>query len=219
MNNVFFTSDEHYDHKNILEFQNRPFKDVTEMRELLIENHNKVVKRGDRVYHLGDMFWRTLSLQDCIAIRQRLNGVHYYIYGNHEEVFRHKILQQHFVWCKDVFNLHIPGLKPNIWLSHYPHEDWNGSHKGAYHLFGHVHGGKLNPAGLKMDVGVDANDYTPVSLETVTERLGAKAALILTNYWSCDNVECKHKFNAVDDTPKICAKCSGTMKLMTKLKD
>jgi calcineurin-like phosphoesterase family protein len=217
-NNIWFTSDQHYGHANIIKFCNRPFADVEEMREKLIENHNKLVKPGDRVYNLGDMFWRTVSIGEALAIRHRLNGQHYYIYGNHEELFeRNKILQEQFIWCKDAFNLKVDGY-PNIWLAHFAHEDWNGSHRGAYHLFGHVHGAKPNPVGLKMDVGVDIRNYAPVSFEEVTSLLGAKAKGLVYKYWSCSNADCKHKFAAVDEDPKICAKCTSPMKLMKSVK-
>lgn len=218
MSDIWFTSDEHYGHRNILDFCHRPFADVNDMTERLIENHNKLVKPGDLVYHLGDMFWRTLSVQDAMTIRMRLIGQHFYIKGNHEELIeKSKQLRDLFIWVRDVQNLKFGVGKPNIWLSHYAHEDWNGSHRGSYHLFGHVHGDKPNPVGLKMDVGVDAQNFSPISLEQVRTILEAKAANLVYKYWSCDNKECKHKFAAVDEEPKTCAKCGGTMKLMRKV--
>lgn len=216
---VWFTSDEHYGHSNIIKFCNRPFKDIDDMTEGLIARHNEVVKPGDRVYHLGDMFWRTNTLEKALAIRHRLVGQHFYIYGNHCELFHsNQVLRDSFIWCKERFNLKVNG-HPNIVLDHYAHEDWNGSHRGAYHLFGHVHGAKPNPVGLKLDVGVDCWNYYPVSLETVTEILAKKAEETIQKYWSCDNVECKNRFNAVDKAPKICSKCGSTMRLMTKFKE
>lgn len=216
---VWFTSDEHYDHESIIKFCERPFSNTREMTEELIKRNNEVVKAGDRVYHLGDMFWRTNTLKDALSIRYRLTGQHFYIYGNHDEVFhKHQVLRDSFIWCKDTFNLKVDGI-PNIWLSHYAHEDWNGSHRGAYHLFGHVHGQKPNPVGLKLDVGVDCWNYYPVSLETISEQLAKKAEEIIQKYWSCNNIECKHRFNAVDKSPKICSKCGTEMKLMTKFKE
>jgi calcineurin-like phosphoesterase family protein len=216
---VWFTSDEHYGHSNIIKFCNRPFKDIYEQTEEIVKRHNEVVKAGDRVYHLGDMFWRTLTLRDVLAIRYRLNGQHYYIYGNHDELFHsNQVLRDSFIWCKDTFNFKADGL-PNIWLSHYAHEDWNGSHRGAYHLFGHVHGQKPEPVGLKLDVGVDCWNYYPVSLDVIAERLGKKAEATVHKFWSCNNVDCKSKFNAVDTAPKICAKCGSTMKLMSRFEE
>jgi len=215
---VWFTSDEHYGHSNIIKFCNRPFADIEEQTEQIIARNNEVVKPGDRVYHLGDMFWRTSTLEKALAIRYRLAGQHFYIYGNHDELFSNKVLRDSFIWCRDTFNLKVAG-HPNIWLSHYAHEDWNGSHRGSYHLFGHVHGQKPEPVGLKLDVGVDCWNYYPVSLETVTGILAEKAKATVRKFWSCNNVECKNRFNAVDDAPKICAKCGATMKLMSRFEE
>jgi calcineurin-like phosphoesterase family protein len=214
--NIWFTSDEHYDHKNIIEFCNRPFASVEEMKEKMIENHNKVVRPGDLVYHLGDIFWRTLPVDNAIGIVKRLAGQQYYVFGNHDELFRNKFLREQFVWCKDTYNLKVAGY-PHMWLSHYAHEDWNGSHRGSYNLFGHVHGAKPDPVGLKLDVGVDIRNFTPMNIDEVHAILGKKAETLLTKFWSCDNVECKNRFTATDEIPKTCAKCGSTMKLMKKL--
>ena len=213
----FFTSDEHFDHRNIIDFCRRPFTDVKEMKEKLIENHNSVVKAGDLVYHLGDMFWRTLPLEDAIGIAKSLNGQHFYIYGNHDELFKNKALRDCFVWCRDVENLKIPGL-PNIWLSHYAHRVWNGSHRGAYHLYGHTHAVMPEDSSLSFDVGVDAQNFLPISLDEVVEKMKVKAEAILSKYWSCEDKNCKHKFDAIDAEPKICSKCGSGMKLLTKVK-
>src|SRR5436309_485023 len=121
---VFFTADEHYDHRNIIQYCNRPFADVYEMREALIANHNQKVSKADLVYHLGDMFWRTLSHKDCLDIRHRLNGQHYYILGNHEEPMeKYDHLQRQFVWIRSLTNIYPQnGLK--IVLCHYAMRVW-----------------------------------------------------------------------------------------------
>lgn len=50
MQNYWFSSDHHFDHSNVIKFCKRPFKDVDEMAEKLIENHNSQVKNGDLVF-------------------------------------------------------------------------------------------------------------------------------------------------------------------------
>jgi calcineurin-like phosphoesterase family protein len=182
-NNVFFTSDEHFGHRNILKFCDRPFTDLQDMQEKLIENHNKVVNKGDLVYHLGDMFWKTLTLKEALNIRYRLNGNHYYIMGNHDEMFKHQPLVESFVWVKDAANIHPIGY-PNIYLHHYACRVWNGSHRNSWHLYGHSHSAlpEANPTGtmdespLCFDVGVDAQNYTPISLEDVKKKMEEKQA-------------------------------------------
>ena len=62
MNNIFFTSDQHFGHKGMVHFTRkdgtklRPYDSVESMNESLVENYNKVVKPGDIVYFLGDVF-------------------------------------------------------------------------------------------------------------------------------------------------------------------
>lgn len=210
---VYFTSDEHFGHANIIKFCNRPFTGVDDMQEKLIENHNNVVKAGDRVYHLGDMFWRTTSDAQAISILSRLNGQHYYILGNHEEVInRNSSLRNAFIWVKDTFNLKISGL-PNIWLSHYAHRVWNGSHRWAYHLYGHTHAALPEDGSLSIDVGVDARNFYPISIDEVVTIMEAKNGLIQFKQWVCPKDDCKNSFKATNLTQAICSKCLTPMEL------
>jgi calcineurin-like phosphoesterase family protein len=213
MGQVFFTSDQHFSHSNIIRFCNRPFSDTEEMQEKLIANFNESVKPGDRTFHLGDMFWITTSVSLAVNIVKRLNGQHYYIFGNHDELFRHKELQSCFVWCKETENLKVQGY-PNIWLSHYAHRVWNGSHKGSYHLFGHSHN-ELEDFGLSFDVGVDTNKFYPISLEDVDKKMKAKN--IIEKKWKCINDLCGHSFTSTDSKSKICCKCTKEMRLVRGL--
>ena len=212
MSNIFFTADEHFDHRNIIDFCHRPFKDTAEMRETLIANHNKVVKPGDRVYHLGDMFWRTLPVNDAIAIRYRLNGEHYYIYGNHDELFRNEKLRSTFVWCRDVENLKVTGY-PNIFLCHYAMRVWNGSHRGAYQLYGHTHNDLPEDGSLSFDVGVDAQNFFPISLEDVAAKMKKKTEAFLGKTFVCPKEGCGNKFVQHHARLTTCAKCGTLMEL------
>ena len=53
----YYISDLHFDHKNVIKFDNRPFSDVEEMNQALINNWNSVVQNNDTVYILGDFCW------------------------------------------------------------------------------------------------------------------------------------------------------------------
>ena len=53
----YYISDLHIGHENILRFDNRPFADVNEMNNKLIENWNARVRSDDTVYILGDFIW------------------------------------------------------------------------------------------------------------------------------------------------------------------
>ncbi len=211
MSNVWFTADEHYGHESIIKFCNRPFENTNEMTDKIVSNHNEVVKPGDLVYHLGDMFWRTLTVEQALGIRLGLNGQHFYIYGNHEELMqKNKVLRDTFVWVRDLQNLKFGVGVPNIVLCHYAMRVWNGSHRGSYQLYGHTHGELPEEGWLSMDVGVDAHNFYPVSLEQVRATLGSRAAQAKNKMWTCS---CGNMFKAVDTSLKICSRCNGEMVL------
>ena len=189
MPNLFFTSDEHHGHLNVIKFCNRPFDSLEHMTEELIRRHNERVTKADLVYHLGDMFWRTFGIDNALSVMSRLNGQHFYIRGNHEELFeKNPILSDAFIWIRDRAKVHPPqlGKHPGILLDHFAGRVWDGSHKGRWQLFGHSHGelskSSQQPFGatedsdryLSFDVGVDCWDYYPVSLEEVRATMEEK---------------------------------------------
>lgn len=79
-NKVFFTSDFHANHANIIKFCDRPWKTKEEMTEVLIENWNSVVSPDDIVFNLGDFMWSS----SWNPVLEKLNGHIYLIWGNHE---------------------------------------------------------------------------------------------------------------------------------------
>ena len=52
---IYFTSDLHFGHENVIRFNNRPFRNEREMSRVLITNYNSIVKPDDTVYLLGDL--------------------------------------------------------------------------------------------------------------------------------------------------------------------
>lgn len=184
---VYFTSDLHFGHRNVINFCNRPFSDVKEMDRILVENYNSVVQNQDIVFILGDLFW----FSDSRAIQKTLNklaGKEIYILpGNHDD-FQHyyRVVDPRIHLLSDVAVVWIG--YPNksleeIWLSHYPMLTWPHRTKGKLQLFGHIHTGpnRINlknsidvpgkdlelRSGQQYDVGVDNNCYKPVSLAQI----------------------------------------------------
>lgn len=158
MSDTFFTSDQHYDHKNIIKYCDRPFADIDEMNETLVQNHNKMVTNQDTVYHLGDFVFKSHPKEWL----DRLNGKrHILILGNHDH-HRIKALHEAFDEVYDVKMVQVQN--DSIWLSHYAHLVWPQRHYGVYHLFGHSHG---NVKGIKgsLDCGVDSHGFMPIPWE------------------------------------------------------
>jgi calcineurin-like phosphoesterase family protein len=175
MNNLFFTADQHFGHQNIIKFCNRPFKNTDEMTEELIKRHNNKVPKGARVYHLGDIFWRNIENKQAIDILYKLNGQHYFIWGNHDETVE-RVIKAYvpalvpIIWAKDLYILNKEDNHPRITLCHYSMQVWPGSHRGDWHLFGHSHGA-LKGVGKSFDVGADTNNYEPWSIEEVIVKM------------------------------------------------
>ena len=78
---VYFISDTHFNHKNIIKYCNRPFDSIEQMNETLINNWNDIVSDKDIIYHLGDFALGSKEL--ILDIVNRLNGSKYLIRGNH----------------------------------------------------------------------------------------------------------------------------------------
>ena len=82
--NVWFTSDYHFCHTNVIKYDGRPFKDVEEMNESLIENWNHYIDTNDIVFYLGDLSFDRSGKQTQEIVK-RLNGKIHYILGNHDD--------------------------------------------------------------------------------------------------------------------------------------
>ena len=183
---IWFTSDEHVGHRNACfgwgnPDKARPFTGVDDMREGLIRNHNEVVKTGDMVFHLGDIFWRSVSKEDALDYMDRLHGRHFYIRGNHEEAFeKYPALESRFHWIKDRYFLNgmDGGPKYGIVLDHFSGRVWNKSGQGSWQLYGHSHNElesrEDSKSLLSCDVGVDSWGMYPVSLEQIAEVMRVK---------------------------------------------
>jgi len=175
---VWFTSDSHYGHARVIQYSNRPFKDIEEMDWAMVERWNAVVESHDRVYHLGDFSFRKPEISAKIA--SMLNGQKFLIEGNHDHSQNIKAIAPHFVWVKEYFELSIAdadvnGGKQKIILAHYPFLTWNKSHHGSWHLHGHCHGTLRPDVGARrLDVGVDCHNYTPIDYARVKELMSAK---------------------------------------------
>ncbi|WP_279356723.1 metallophosphoesterase [Methylobacterium indicum] len=162
---TWFTSDCHFGHRGILQMEARPFASIEEHDDALIQAWNSRVRPQHDVFFLGD-FAMNSSADRCREVFARLNGRKHLIIGNHDKE-RHLSLG----WASepaDLRTIHVDQVR--LVLCHYALRTWNGSWRGALHLYGHSHG-KLPGTSRSLDVGVDAWDYRPVSLAEIRERM------------------------------------------------
>lgn len=163
MKNIFFTADTHFNHSNIIKFCNRPFGNVLEMNEVLIEKWNTKVKQGDIIYHLGD-----IGFGEYRYILDRLNGRIVLILGSHDG---NALIPRNKSRFKDIYRLfEIQEKGQNITLCHYAMRVWPKSHHGAWYLYGHSHN-RLETFGKSFDVGVDGHNFEPWSFDEVVEKM------------------------------------------------
>lgn len=169
---IYLTSDQHFGHKNILEYENRPFKDLVDMKTNLIQNWNEVVNKDDFIYCLGDFSF--LDKDKTTNIVNQLNGYKILIKGNHD---RHNI--QWFLDCG--FNevcpykiVYFKGLK--ILLTHKPTSipaECQKNQDYDLHIYGHVHAKGDEPgkyptfASNGACVCVERTSYKPIDLDVI----------------------------------------------------
>jgi calcineurin-like phosphoesterase family protein len=178
--NIFFISDLHVGHKNVLKFDGRPFADVDEMHVEMIKRWNSVVGPEDTVYFLGDLAFARDELTKWFIYS--LQGKIHFILGNHDKMKdivkfgRWESVHESYteIGILDPDSLEARGSQgyQKIILSHYPILSWNKAHHGSWHLHGHCHGSLIKSQQeyykrKVMDVGCNVIDYTPISYEKV----------------------------------------------------
>jgi calcineurin-like phosphoesterase family protein len=181
--NVFFISDLHLYHANVIKYDKRPFLmengelDVWSMGKTIMENWNNVVTQNDVVFNLGDLHFGNSSA--ALGFIKKLNGTIHHIMGNHDSLkdLKHYV----FASINDYVDLSIINdanyKNLHFVLMHYPIYSWNRQHHDSIHLHGHCHGNLHNGETSNyyqnrkvMDVGCNLIDYTPISYKKVLEK-------------------------------------------------
>lgn len=169
---IYFTSDLHFYHDNIIKYCNRPFENSDVMNQKLVQNWNKTVNANDEVYILGDFTLKGAELaNESLA---QLKGRKNLIIGNHDNFITQTRFETHlFEKIKDYHK--IKYNNEVFILSHYPFLEWDMSRRGSIHLHGHQHNqAEYNEKNQhdnikRFDVGVDANNFTPVSIDYIID--------------------------------------------------
>lgn len=173
MTNIWFISDTHFNHKNILQFTTfeggpriRPeFDSLEEMNETIIQNWNKLVTPQDKVYHLGDVIFG--PNKDYDKVLSRLNGKKRLVVGNHDDLSdpnltRHfqKIMMWRIFKEFDFVASHVPIFHGEI-------------RKVKFNVHGHIHE-KDDVSPTHHNISIEKTSYRPVNIDEIKERLSKK---------------------------------------------
>lgn len=181
---IWFSSDFHMGHRNIITYCSRPFRDVGHMNEELISRHNAVVKPEDLVIDVGDF---SMSHKGVEGWRRRLHGRRKLIYGNHDRC--HHMHSAHEKWVAQYVAWGFEEVLPNLGMTiadrdvrieHMPYNEDVERHKkydqyrpkddGRFLIHGHIHAKPTQRIrGRMIDVGVDANGYAPVHIDQLAQ--------------------------------------------------
>lgn len=167
--NIWVWSDPHLNHANIIKYCNRPFSNTLEMNETLRENYNSVVKDGDIVYCLGDVYmgrypdpnYSTEQFLLSLKGRKRL------ILGNHDDgkdPLLQRVFQKISVWRM------FPEFK--LMLSHVPMHPGSFRQKCEVNVHGHTHDKDVVdengvPDLRYVNVCVDKTNFYPKNLDSL----------------------------------------------------
>lgn len=165
---IYFTSDLHLGHQNIIHLCNRPFLSVEEMDATLIHNWNKKVHRNDIVYILGDLMFRNEKAPE--EYLQQLNGKKHLLLGNHDNRWIKDCNLSLFFESVERLGFTTDG-KRKLTLCHYPLMSWPHI-QTSFMIFGHIHNNTdadywpfISHSPRMLNAGVDINNYEPVTFE------------------------------------------------------
>lgn len=192
---VWFTSDNHFFHGNVIRLSQRPFSSLSEMHAHFIQEWNKRVKPTEKVYVLGDFSFANVNMTKRIL--DSLLGYKILIKGNHD-MAAHKCIAAGFQEVHE--NVFERIGNERVLLSHFPYHPMTRYHKNKdgsvicddasmvgdrrylhkrivddgdhWLLHGHVHN-TYKQSGRQINVGVDVWDYKPVGHEKILAMMEA----------------------------------------------
>lgn len=139
MNN-YYIADLHLGHENAMRrFDNRAFKTLEEQNEVIIKNINDTVLPQDNLYLIGDVSWYSPS--KTAELLRKINCKNLFlVVGNHDRWVKNAECKKLFQGIYDLKRIDDNGRI--VVLCHFPIAVWDQSHRGSYHIYGHVHKNK-----------------------------------------------------------------------------
>lgn len=168
----FFSADQHLGHAKVIEYSNRPYKNVEEMNHSIITNINSIVRPNDNLYLQGD-FAFAKNAKDLINYLRQIKCQNLHItLGNHDKFYDDPDVQRFF---KSIQHYKVIAVdRQKIVLFHFPILEFEAGHRGSWMIHGHTHGHCNYPPQLQnkriFDVGIDNCNQFPKSFEELREQ-------------------------------------------------
>jgi calcineurin-like phosphoesterase family protein len=168
LKDFYVTSDTWFGREHILQIgkDRNQFADVKEMNRHIIKQWNKVVKKDDVVFHLGNFAWDPHTAETVLS---QLKGKIYFILGNHDDAlidvfenFKNAVIIEDQI-------LTLP--MHDVVLSHYPLRDWGGRESGTLHIHGHSIFNNLTDLSVERRVNIctDHWGFKPIKISTLKD--------------------------------------------------
>lgn len=190
--NIWYSSDFHFGHSNIIEYCNRPFDDVMDMNKALVAKWNEKVAPEDLAWIIGDIAMG--HKQKNMTWLSKMNGIKFLVMGNHDPGFGKKlssslIADNYSEYFRGVYTSayhHTKTRFGQVFVNHFPYsQDHRHGERYAEHrpkycglplIHGHVHDlwqVNYDMHSPQINVGVDVWDYSPVHISTIREILNS----------------------------------------------
>lgn len=169
---IYYISDIHFGHRNVIGMDNRPFETIEEMDEILIHRWNERVIDEDDVYIVGDFAYRNGRTADWYL--KRLKGRKHLIIGNHDLATLRNAKSMELFASVEKMNMVIDNGRM-VSLCHYPVAEWNGKRHGGFHVHGHIHCRRddvyefMSRFDRALNAGCMINGYRPATLDELIQ--------------------------------------------------
>jgi calcineurin-like phosphoesterase family protein len=172
LKDFFITSDTWFGRPQILEIAKRnSFTSISDMNEKLISNWNKIVKKNDNVFHLGNFAWDPHTAR---SVLKKLKGNLHFLIGNADEALLEVYHEFDNAVILDDQIVELPQFDSVI--CHYPLDMWNGKESGTIHFHGHAvfsHKTDLRISN-RVNACTDYWNYSPIKFSTIKDFINGK---------------------------------------------
>ena len=169
---IYYISDLHFGHRNVIGMDGRPFETIEQMDETLIRLWNERVTDEDDVYIVGDFAYRNGNTVSWYL--RQLKGRKHLIIGNHDRLTIQDAKAMEYFTSVEKMNQIIDNNR-TVSLCHFPVAEWDGKRHGGYHVHGHLHNRRdevyefMSQFDKALNAGCMLNGYRPVTLDELIE--------------------------------------------------